>query len=54
MTTDRECTENLALLADNLRHLRLELSFDKPNWFRAEKEANHALSRYIQPTQKEV
>ncbi len=45
MNPDLEWTQNLDLLRDNLRHLRIELCMDWPLWFRVGKEAYHTLCR---------
>jgi hypothetical protein len=42
---DLEWIQNIDLLHDNLRHLRLELCMDRPFWFRVGKEAYQALCR---------
>ena len=47
MNPDLEWTQNLDLLGDNLRHLRLELCMDRPLWFRVGKEAYHTLCRMM-------
>lgn len=43
--TTIEWTENLALLADNLRHLSFELRLESPNWFRVAKEGYQLSAR---------
>lgn len=43
--TDVQWVQNLDLIRDNLRHLRVELSRDSPFWFRVGKEAYQTLCR---------
>jgi hypothetical protein len=45
VTSDVQWTQNLYLIRDNLRHLRVELSMDSPFWFRVGKEAYQTLCR---------